>query len=295
MAILLLLAAIGLLLKLQPSGSKPLPFASVKRNMLVSIRISKGSEAITLRKAETGWVAEAAKGTYTADTARIIPLLAITEEMEGIPVSVYAQSHSTFGVDEASGTILALTDRCDSTLLSVLVGKRSPDSKSTYIRPSSSESVYAVPGFPREYLQADVDFYRDRTILGFAPDDLDTLRLIYPEKALTFSRDSMGNLILVHPENSSFDSTALKRAVRALSMLRATGFADGKRSREAGLVSPRLNVVLILRTGKVLNLQVGDAKDNAYYARKVGDPVTYLINRMITEKFYRPYESYNDR
>jgi hypothetical protein len=295
--ILVLLVAIGVLLELPRIASRPSSkvFVSVSPSAAASIEISQGTSSLALRDTPTGWTVSVNGGEYPADPARIDGILLITEKMEGEVVSVNPENHPIFGVDRASATLATLTDEHDSTLASILVGKPSRDFTSTYVRLVHSEDVYAVTGFLKSSFRSDPDFYRKRTILSFQEADLETLKLVYPEKSLTFARDTLGEMALLQPKDSAFDSTSFKRAISTLSRLSATGFEDSADIEGTGLRFPKLMLTAILRNGQFFTLSVGDLKDDSYYLMKEGDPTIYLVNRSVTEKFYRTYEAYLGR
>jgi len=295
--ILVLLVVIAFLLEFPRFASGPSSTALVSVNPAApaSINISRGGTALTLRKSTEGWTVSKGGLEHPADSLRAARILALAQGMEGDVVSVNPENHSIFGVDEAGGTLVTLSDENDSTLASFILGKPSKDFSCTYVRRAFSQDVYAVAGFLSSDFRADADFYRRRSILDFAEADLETLRLIYPERSLTFARDTLGGMVLIEPEAATFDTASLRQAISGLSRLKATGFDDSAGEDEAGLESPGLTVVTALRNRESFELRVGDLKDKSYRVVRVGDPVTYLVNKSLTETFYKTYETYLGR
>lgn len=295
--ILILLVVIAFLLELPRRGAGPASTTlfSIDPAAPASIGISRDASMLTLRKRASGWTVSAGGAEYPADTLRLASILELMAGMEGDVVSVNPDNHSIFGVAETGGTLVTVWDETDSVLASFILGKPSKDFLSTYLREASSQDVYAVPGFLSSDFRADADFYRRRSLLNFAEADIETLRLIYPEKSLVFARDTLGGMALEEPGDASFNSTRLKQAISSLSRLNATAFADSADEGDAGLQSPRLAVVVTLRNGESFRLNVGDLEEMSYYVAMEGDPVIYLVNKRTTETFYKTYETYLGR
>jgi hypothetical protein len=265
---------------------------ALESESVASFRIAQGSSGVTLAKSEQDWLVRGADRVYPADTGRIHAALEAARQMTGEIVSVNPGNQEVFGVDEAGGTKVELRGLKDSLLASVIIGKPDRDFAATYVRRSISNDVYSIPGFLKSQFRTDLDYWRRRAILSFSQSDLDTLRILYPKASLTFARGADGSMILVQPDSAPFDTSSLEEALRTLTSLSASGFADDKSSEESGLQSPLARFVLVMKSGAGDTLLVGGLKDKTYYVGKAGDPITYLVPKGVTERFLKERSSY---
>lgn len=295
--ILLLLVAMAVLLELprRRPGSSSLELVEADISSIASVEISQSTSTVTLKKTGDGWTVSAAGSAYPPDTARMSGALATLAGMNGEIVSVNPENHALFGVDTLGGVLVTLRDRTESALASLVIGKPSRDFTGTYVRQDFSDEVCLVTGFIRSYLRPDVDFYRNRAILDFDESELETLKLVYPDESLTFARDTLGVMVLASPRNASFDSASVKQAISTLSRLNATGFDDDATPEQTGLEVPRFVVILSMSSGKTDTIQVGNTKDNSYYVKRSGDPVTYLLAKPATDRFFKNRGTYLGR
>jgi hypothetical protein len=295
--ILAILVVIAFLLEFPRIGSGPSSrvFVAVEPTAAAFITISQGPSSLTLERTLEGWAVSAGGAEYPADPARLEGIFAVTESIEGDVVSVNPDNHSIFGVDSESATLVTVTDKNDSTLASLLLGRPSKDFTSTYVRRATSEDVYAVAGFLKSYFRTDIDFYRRRTVFDFAEADLETLELIYPRRSFTLARDATGEMVLIQPEDTFLDSTYVDQSMRVLSGLTAAGFHDNAMVEETGFRNPGLRAVLVMRGGSRDTLFVGNRKGDSYYARRSGDPTTYLLSKPIAERFLKDLDDHLER
>ncbi len=294
LAVLLLLLLVAFLLEFprKKGATTTGTLLALEPQSVASFRISQGASEVALARSGQDWLARYADRTYPADTGRIRAALEATGQMAGEIVSVNPGNRQVFGVDEESGARIELKDSRDSLLASIVMGKPDRDFQATYVRLSSSNDVYSIPGFLKSLFRTDLEYWRRRAIISFSESDLDTLKILYPKAALTFARDVDGIMVLVQPESTTFDTSSLEQAVRTLSRLNASGFADGASPEESGLLSPEAKFVLVMKSGGADTLLVGGFEDKMYYVRKAGDPTTYLLPKAVTERFLRERASY---
>lgn len=157
----------------------------------------------------------------------------------------------------------------------LVVGKKVADEDEYYARLGDEELVFGLAERIVDLLTAEL---RDRTLLDFAVDDVETLRLSYAdgkrlELAYREGDDDLKKWTVVGRDDFELDTEKVREFVRYLSKLKADRFAQytGPFKKEYGLDKPQLVVEVRLDDESSYRLSVGAQGEGESWYAIVGD------------------------
>ena len=154
----------------------------------------------------------------------------------------------------------------------LIVGKKvGEDEDEYYARLGDEELVFGITERIVELLTAEL---RDRTLLDFAVDDVETLKLTYGdgkvlELAYKEDEDDLKKWTVVGREDFDLDTEKVREFVRYLSKLKADRYAQykGDLKKEYGLDKPQLVIEIELEDESSYRLSIGaDHDETGWYA-----------------------------
>ncbi len=193
----------------------------------------------------------------------------------------------------------SLTDKAGKSFV-LLIGDKSINGSSDYVKVPAQKDVYLVPGYMVDNLSKDLNTYRDKKL--FKTDDIlsSKVRVVYGGKTTVFEKNKEGGWDITEPLKTAAEGQRIKDIFNAVSNLKISDFADDNPSSLApyGLSKPRASIEIWPAEGNENHLiQVGNKqkKTNEYYAKMGDQPNVFLIN----EGFYNTLninpDSYRDK
>jgi hypothetical protein len=200
-----------------------------------------------------------------------------------------------------------LLDAAQSPLLSLFVGKVDEGSGGTYVRLENSNEVVLVNRlfdfylnttgrywsylrmFPEELEGADINRISVKSAPGFLGEGLPSLSYTL---LLGEGRERDWKL-LDSAAATELDNAKVDRLANALAGLEGAGFAAGTSKAEAGLDSPRAEILVSTADGQDFRLLVGNPSgEDRFYAALERGRYVYEIARFRAEGLFKPLSEY---
>ena len=146
-------------------------------------------------------------------------------------------------------------------------------------------AIYAASGYSGYLYGREVKDWRDKEIFKF--DDANASQVTIENKngAFSFTKGDKWAGTFKGQPIANFDEEKVKDAVRALKLLTAEDFGDGKSTADTGLDTPAGTITVTLKdnAGKYL-LKVGNVSTGtSHFAMKEGEPTIYTIGSSVTD------------
>jgi len=257
------------------------------------IEIRNGAATPVILQDQGGdWVVASRNG-FPADTAAVGTMLRAVGGARSTGVaSRNPANRSKFQVD-STGVRVTLSKGTEP-LASITVGKMGQDFTTSYVRNDDGEEVLVVRGVNRNIFTRPQG-YRDRTLLAFDPNNVQSVTAKLPEGGWQLTRqDSAWTLAHVpaqgEPERA--DGTAVDQTLRGLSTFSADGFLDaGADTAQTGLDAPETEFSVHLMNGTDLEVSIGNKNGrNQRYAKRPDREVVYTLGDWRVTNVAKKYE-----
>ena len=248
--------------------SAPVDTWSVDPDRVTALRIHKadGGDIELVRSAGSWKLAQPIQ--YAANEQVVTASLRALEtlELEDV-VSTNPDNQGTFQVD-STGTHVEVRAG-DETLLSVIVGKNSPDYSHTYVRRSDGTKVYRAVGVLSQNFNKRVDDWRDKTILNLDQEGVSRVTLEFPKEkasAVLARNDSTWTVQSGKGKPQTADSLSVANLLRSASRMNTVSFATDEEKAELEFEKPDFRLTLETDSEtRVVTFVEGES--NKYYAR----------------------------
>jgi hypothetical protein len=178
----------------------------------------------------------------------------------------------------------------DGTEQKFVVGSH-VDRTAAFIRIEGRAEVFRVPVDTVRGIVRPVTEYRDKTLLAFAPTDLETMSLTEGKNRVVLRQDLATRLWqVVEPRNVDMDPKLVSIALRGLSSLRAVDVVDTDPS-EAGFDRPHARIEVTFFDGTASAVEVGRDVPNTelVYVRKAGGGPVMVLGKKTFEGLRRAF------
>lgn len=287
---------------------------------IVAYQDTAAEKRLVLEKSHDRWVVKS-NFNAKAQEKQIEELLQTLKGMRGQLRSTREELLSDFKIGEAETFHLVLYDKEGTELDHLLVGKKGPDWKSSFIRHFGQSEVYlanenlltqfGVYGEGQRELNSNR--WTDLKIFDFTEEELTRVAVNTPrskrvfekkEKTPGVSEDSTKaetsalpkveyQWVQTLPASETTEERGIVNLVRALANLQASEVADPALAGEYGLSKPYYTVELSLEEGRALVFSVGqlsDEKAESRYCKSSESDLVYIIPRFQFEAvFERPF------
>ena len=275
---------------------------------------------LVLEKSHGRWVVKS-NFNAKAQENQVEKLLETLKGMRGQLRSTKEELLSDFEIGEEETFHLVLYDEEGTELNHLLVGKKGPDWKSSFVRRSGESNVYLV----NENLltqfgvygegERELDFNRwtDLKVFDFTEKELTRMAINTPKRKRVFEKreETPGisedttevqtpmlptieyEWVQTLPNYESLEERKITNLARALANLRASEVVDPTQVGKYGLSKPYYTVELTLEEGRSLVFSVGelsDKKAESRYCRSSESDLVYIIPKFQFENiFERPF------
>lgn len=221
------------------------------------LEIKTPEETITLHKNDKRWFV--APHNYPADGAKVKGMLFEIEEIVLTDLVSESQAYVRYELgDNKKITVKAWAD--DQLVRNFYLGKEAATYQHTFIRLPENPNVYHARGdFRRKFAETAADL-RDREVLAFDPDTLQTIRLTNGRETLQLKRiqpptpdksksESEGLQLKVPAEpdwqtasGHKADPASLESFLNAINNLKCENYLEGRQKDE--FIAPQFEIVL---------------------------------------------------
>lgn len=176
----------------------------------------------------------------------------------------------------------------DGSTRSLVVGTRE-EQAATYARVEGREEVYRVAGNLRTLGNITLDDLRDKTLLSFSRNDVDTLAFEEGATRILLRQDLSTQLWqVIQPSNVDLDIRAVFATVNTLAALRGDS-ATTLSPESVGLARPAARFVITFVDGTSTALEIGDAATDprgrpARYVRRAGSGEVFMLREEVVAK-----------
>jgi hypothetical protein len=178
----------------------------------------------------------------------------------------------------------------DGTEQKLVVGSH-VDRTAAFLRIEGRPEVFRVPVDTVRALVRPLTEYRDKTLLSFAPNDLETMSLTEGQNHVVLRQD-LGTRLwqVVEPRNVDMDPKLVMFALRALSSLRAADVVDTDPA-AAGLERPKARIEVTFFDGTASVVEIGKDVPGAdfVYVRKAGGGPVMILGKKTFEGLRRAF------
>jgi len=190
-AVFAVLLVLVILFRKDPyEASKPENFdgvlPKVEIDSLDKIEVTEGEESFTVEKRGEEWLITAPAEYKTDETWKTT----VVDKLEGLEVTRLAsekkEKHAGFEVDDKGTRVKAFA--AGREVLSLIIGKITPDYQSTFVRTPDSEKVYVVDGAIAGSFKKGVKEWRNKYIINVDQNSLNELSLKTGETEIKFTR-----------------------------------------------------------------------------------------------------------
>ena len=185
----------------------------------------------------------------------------------------------------------------DGKSVGVLFGSENPKKSDNYAKLSDSPDVFLSPVSGSKSFQKSLTDLRNKKVLEFALDDINSIRIEDGKNLMEFQKSGMDWLVK-KPLDLKADGEEMSGFLSAIQSARATSFADsGLTLLSAGLAPVATKITLHdakANTDKVLSLGKSPETDK-YYARDESRSAIMIIGKDVPAKARRPLINWRDR
>ena len=185
----------------------------------------------------------------------------------------------------------------DGKSVGVLFGSENPKKSDNYAKLADSPEVFLSPASGSKSFQKSLTDLRNKKVLEFALDDINSIRIEDGKNVMEFQKSGMDWLVK-KPLELKADTEEISGFLSAIQSARATGFADsGLTLMSAGLSPVTTKITLHdakANSDKMLSLGKS-AETDKYYARDESRAAIMIINKDVPAKARRPLIDWRDR
>ena len=154
-----------------------------------------------------------------------------------------------------------------------------------YARDEARPSVFLVDSSFVGRLTKDAFDLRDRKVAEFEKEDVDRIELVYPDSSIVCVKDTAANWSLAAPQERKGKNWKIQGILTDIANLKAEEFVAEKAPKlsKYGLEGPRIIARLWKGEEVLVELWIGDGKDEQVYARTRDGDTVYLVKDDIVE------------
>jgi hypothetical protein len=210
-------------------------------------------------------------------------------------VTAQASDLSQFGLKDPALKVIAKTK--DGKTIEIDFGGENPRKTYNYAKFSNSNDVFLTPSSWLRIFQKTLTDLRNKKVLDFETDDIDSLGIESGTTSLQFQKNG-NDWMMKKPVETKADSGEISTFLSSLKFARATGFAEANvDAKTAGLEPPAMKITLHDKKPNAnRELLIGKSPEtDKYYAKDGARPAIFIIDKEIPEKAKRPVTDWRDK
>lgn len=320
LVVLIVLVGLIFLLKEDPyekTEDKALPdLPKIEAQNIDKLEFVNKTESITFEKRGERWWTSSPKEYLVDDNFDTLVLKKIEKLALDRVVSENKEKHKKFEVDESGSQVKVFSK--GQALLSVIIGKNTPDYRGTFVRLPDSDVVYATMEVIGGGLKKKLKDWRDKKI--FDVDAMDIQKLAFKLKKESYSlarvkpeppkdagpeaKDATPEAKtpppqkgweLVGDDKFNVDKTRANNLASTISGMRWSEIVDEPKSlAEYGLGKPKESVTLTIKDADEKTMFLGkiDEEKRVMWVSLKGDPKVYQIRKYQYERLTKEKDHY---
>jgi hypothetical protein len=216
----------------------PVPTSTISQ-----ITLTQGDDSLVVRKDDGQWTIPP-RG-YPASQGQVERILKALSDLQLTALVSESKHYERYDLDAQQA--IEVTARGQDTLLRRFsVGKAASNYQSTYVRLPDDPNVYLAKSNLRSALDVDVTSLQDKTVLSFAPDHIQDMKIQTTNGTAHFtlqtnSQDANGTR-WVTAQNHDANATLINKLTTQLSGLKCAQYIDDKEKDD--FASPKIWISL---------------------------------------------------
>jgi hypothetical protein len=236
-----------------------------------TVAIYRTSDTIVLAKrSATEWTVN---GRPAALDAVESLFKALSESTVAELAATSRASHSRMGIDSASGKRVRFV-KGSRVVAELVVGNRGPGYQGAYVRNAGADEVYLIRGDLPNVVERWVDEWREKRIAEVEPDSVQEIRVERGGRRYSLRRSGTG---WEFQGGVAADTGEVRRMLDEYRSLRAGGFPTAAQEDSVDFSRPDRKVVLIGRSGTLLEL-LFDSLGYNWWAKRSDGEIVYRID-----------------
>jgi hypothetical protein len=264
---------------------------------VVRMTITGGENAIDLARKDGAW--RVMPADVPADDAAVTAAIKRAAELEvGAVRSTNPGLRQELGVAEDGFKVVLVGE--SGPVFSFFLGNETGDKKGNFIRKDGGDRVYATVGKVRPTFDKKPLYWRMRKFLGLAADDVEAITIERAGKTVAFKKTEKTWGFVTPPADLPprfrLDERGVSAMASTLANLYASDFVDDAKDLAAlGLQPPRLTVSIVKKGApQPIVLQVGNAADKRFPAKRADGSQVYLLAASSAERFDKDAIGFRD-
>jgi hypothetical protein len=251
------------------------------------------AEVTKVTRRDTTWTLTAPE-TAEADLVAVSQLISSLESLERVKViDENPKSLAPFGLDPARIRVVFKTTGEPATG-TLLIGNKTPTGGDIYAKLDNAPAVFLIGGFLEDTFNKKAFDLRDKTVLKFAQDAVDSVTVAQGTSRIGLSK-SGAEWRFAAPQSAKADAAAVDGLVNRLFQAKMTGLsaADGtSRLKEFGLDKPQVMVTLGAGSSKT-ELAIGAKQDDTnVYARDLSRTMVFSVEKTLVDELLKKADDY---
>ncbi len=210
-------------------------------------------------------------------------------------VTPNATDLAPFGLTDPAVRVVVKTK--DGKTTEILFGGENPRKTFNYAKFGNSNEVFLSPTSWSRIFQKTITDLRNKKILDFEPDDVDSAAIDVGSSETQFQKKG-SDWLIQKPIEAQADGGEISTFVSSLKFARASGFAEPTvDAKSAGLEPPAMKIALHdSKANTTRELVIGNSPQaDKYYAKDPSRPAIFIIDKDIPEKARRPLMDWRDK
>lgn len=242
-------------------------------------------EQVSLKKESGQW--RVANGrSFPADADMVEDFLLLLHGLKEVEmVSNNPDRTGLFGVDEAAGTTIEITDENGRLVSSFYAGK-TPLPNRQFLRKSDSSEVLQVNQDLTSYLNKNKSDWKDKTLLRVNEKEALRITLSAPDEKLVLAKGEGGWLIAGEQELVP-QPLAIRTLFDQLKKVRADSFAEAVDASQVDFEEPDYQISVLFTDDRLSLVIFKQADDEThYYAKNPEKAVVYSVSNGLIDNIF---------
>lgn len=272
--------------RLGERAANPYLFSAVDFDHVHAVNISKAGSTTRLVFEDGQWFVLADQ-SFSADQARIDDFISALKELQSIELaSSNPDRQAVFEVDDTSGTQVQLWNDRDDPLIHFYVGKQARLSRH-YFRMDGSDDVLLVSSNLDDFMSADAQLWRDRTLLIAEEDPIRRIALTSPQEERVIERQDDRWIIFDGVTLRDTEDLAMRTLLGHLDHLEAAGFVRSSVASQADFNNPDYRLGIRFKDDSLKTLSFVEIDDGARYLVKTDQSdLTYWVSPSFVDSIF---------
>ena len=272
--------------------AKDKAFTGVTADDIEELQIKSGEgETSRLQKTDGKWqlvepVKVAADNTEASNIASSLAAIDIQRV-----VDENATNLKEYGLDPPRVDV-AFRAKGKKDLQRILMGEKTPTGGDVYAQVQGSKRVFLVNSFLDGTFNKNTFALRDKKVLTFDRDKVDSLELVSSDKTLQFAKKG-NEWAMVKPVAARADLGAVEGALERVSSVQMQGITadNGDDPKKYGLDKPSATINVGLGSSKA-TLTLGKTENGVVYAKDAARPMIFTVAPTLTTDLFKDASDY---